>query len=443
MRDLFAALPDDPAPPMPVGYLETVLTLGRRSARRRRVLTAALSAIVVLVLAVVVVPAVPLPVQPAAPSNQPSLPDRFAGYSLLTSTVAKAPPGRAIALYGYGNGEMFNMFQSLVVGADRDTYRQVDAMEERNRPSALLAPDGTRVLLGDDRGTARDLLLVALTTGKRQSIPIGDPVGLRLLAWSPDGRYVAYSAGPLTTSDGSVNFVDPEVGRTGTLRLLDLSTGRSTEVPAIKPPQTASFAPDSRRLAVQVGPEVHIIDLDGRESGIVPIPDGRELAANVGWSPDGRLFAIVPWAAGNGPGGTNHGVFLSVAGDVNFLAVTGGGTPPPAPVQGVVQFLGWRSAASIVGATANHAGQLSLTEVQLGAGARRTLSRFDTGSTCELGTQTCQVFDLQLAAGLLPDLTVRHADHPQRGPWPAALTTAIAIAVLAAALLVSRRVRRT
>ena len=241
------------------------------------------------------------------------------------------------------------MFQPLVVGADGDTYRRVDAMEERNRPSALLAPDGTRVLLGDERGATGDLILVDLTTGKRRSIPLGDPVGVRLLAWSPDGRHVAYSAAPLTGSGefGSVNFVEAEVARTGTLRLLDLSSGRSTEVPAIKPAWTAAFAPDSRRLAVQVGQTAHLIDLDGREYGSVHISRGRELAAGVGWSPDGRFLATMPWLS-DGPfngttgGDTGHGTFLWKVGNVEFVPLTGAGTPP-APVQDVVQLLGWRS----------------------------------------------------------------------------------------------------
>jgi WD40 repeat protein len=396
----------------------------------------------------VVVPGVQRRTQLGAASQKPGLPDRFAGYSLLTSTVAKAPAGRAIALYGYGNGELFNMFQPLVVGADQDTYRRVDALEERDRPSALLAPDGTRVLLGDDRGATRDLILVDLTTGKSRSIPVGEPVGIRLLAWSPDGRYVAYSAAPLTRSDGTVNFVDHTVARTGTLRLLDLSTAQSTEVPAIKPAWTAAFAPDSRRLAVQVGREAHLIDLDGHETTRVRIPSGRELAANVGWSPDSRFLATMPWAAdgpsdGTSGGNTNHGVFLSLPLDVEFIAITASGTPPPAPVQDVVQLLGWRSADSMVVATTNDASQLSLAEVQPSNGSRRTLSRFDTGSSCELGTQNCQVFDLQLATGLLPHLTVRNAGHPQRGPWPAPLTIPVAFTIIGAGLLIWRRIRRT
>ncbi|MGR6320137.1 hypothetical protein Q2K19_25175 [Micromonospora soli] len=446
MRDLFATLPDDP-PPLPPGYLDTVLTRGRRSIRRQRIGAAALWAAVVLVLAVLVVPGVPLPVRPAGPATQPSLPDRFAGYSMLTSTVTSASPGRAIALYGYGNGETVNMFQSLVVGADGDTYRRVDAMEERNRPSALLAPDGTRVLLGDERGATADLLLVDLTTGKRRSIPLGDRVGVRLLAWSPDGRHVAYSAAPLTRSAefGTVNFVEPEVARTGTLRLLDLQTGRSTELPAIKPAWTAAFAPDSRRLAVQVGQTAHLVDADGREYGAVPIPRGRELAADVGWSSDGAFLATVPWLSdgpynGTSGGDTGHGTFLWKAGDVVFVPFPGGGTAP-APVPDVVQLLGWRSAGSVVVAAINAAGHVSLVEVQLGSNSRRTLSRFDTGTTCELGTQGCQMFDLHLATGLLTDLTVRQARRPQRGPWPALVNAVAGVVVLGAAFLLWRRIR--
>ncbi|MGW4152081.1 hypothetical protein ACWEDF_02840 [Micromonospora chersina] len=442
MRDLFATLPDDP-PPMLPGYLDTVLTRGRRAVRRHRIGAAAVWAAVVLVLAGLVVPGVALPSRPATVAAKPGLPDRFAGYSLLTSTVTAAPPGRAIALYGYGNGETVNMFQSLVVGADGDTYRRVDAMEERDRPSALLAPDGTRVLLGDDRGATGDLILVDLTTGTRRPIPVGAPVGVRLLAWSPDGRHVAYSAAPLTGTGefGTVNVVEAEVARAGTLRLLDLETGRSTEVPEIRPAWTAAFAPDSRRLAVQVGQTAQLIDLAGRVQGSVPIASGRELAAGVGWSPDGTFLATVPWLSDGPSGGdTGHATFLWKSGDIQFVPLTGAGAPPP-PVPDVTQLLGWRSAGTVLVATLDANGHASLVEVRLGAGARRTLSRFDTGRTCEWGTQSCQLFDLHLATGLLPELSVRHSGRPQRGPWPTLLTAVLGVVVLGAALLLWRRLR--
>jgi hypothetical protein len=434
MRELFAALPEDPAPPMRPGYLDTVLTLGRRSVRRRSLGAAAVWVIVALALAVVAMPFVRPPDLPGAPSSRPGLPDHFAGYSLLTRTVATAPPGRAIALYGYGNGETFNMFQSLVVGADADTYRRVDAMEDRESPSALLSPAGTQVLLGDNRGMTSDLILVDLTTGKRRSIPLGDPVGVRLLAWSPDGRYVAYGAASITNTEDQSRFVDYEVARTGTLRLLDLSTGRSAEVAALKPASAAAFAPDSRRLAVQVGQTAHVIDLDGRETGNVRVPSGRGLAANVAWSPDGRFLATVPWAA-DGPG-----VFLTEPVSVDFIALDG--STPPAPVPDVVRLLGWRSASTLVVAAVNDRTQLSLAEVPIDGGVRQTLSRFDTGSTCEFGMQNCHVVDLQLATGLLSEMAVRRAGSPQRGPWPPGVTVPTASLVLGAALVLWRRVRR-
>ena len=445
MRELFATMPDDP-PPLPPGYLDTALARGRRSVRRRRLGNTALAAVAVLLLAGLVVSGVQIPTQTAAPSTGPSLPDALAGYSTLTGTVTKAPPGRAVALYGYGNGELFNMFQSLVVGADSDTYRRVDAMEERDRPSALLAPDGTKVLLGGDRGATGDLLIVDLGTGERRSIPLGAPVGVRLLAWSPDGRYVAYSAAPLTSTGefGSVNFVEAEVARTGTLRILDVATGRSTEVPTLKPAWTAAFAPDSRRLAVQVGQQAHLIDINGREYATVDIAAGRELAAEVGWSPDGQFLATVPWLAegpfnGRSGGDTGHGTFLWKNGDLAFAPLTDNGRPTAA-IQDVVQLLGWRTPETVIVATINSAGHVAIVEVHRDTGTRRTLSRFDTGHTCELHTQTCQVFDLHLATGLLHDLTVRSAGRPQRGgPWPTLLTASAAL--LGAGLLLWRRIR--
>lgn len=437
MRELFAALPDDPAPPMPDRYVDSLLARGRRSVRRRRIGTAAAWVAVVFALAVVAMPFARPPSRPAA-AGEPVLPDRFAGYSTLTSTVGRAPAGRAIALYVYGSGEMFDMFQPLVVGADQDTYRRVDAMQERDLPSALLAPDGTGVLLGDDRGPVRDLLLVDLGTGKRRSIPIGGPVGVRLLAWSPDGRYVAYSAATLPSSDGTVDWVDAEVGRAGSLRVLDLTTGRSVRT-TLAPAGTASFAPDSGRLAVQVGQTVHLLGPDGREYGTAAVPAGRRLAAGVGWSPDGRLFATVP-AGGDGDPG--HDEFLTTPGDVTFVPVPGSRPAAPAAVGGVVKVLGWRSADSLIALTTNDAGHFFLTEVPLRGGRRATLSRFDAGSSCELGLQTCQVTDLQLATRLLPDAAVRGAGRPQRGPWPATLTTPAGVVVLGAGLLLWRRFRR-
>lgn len=446
MRELFADLPDEQAPPTPPGYLDTVLSVARRSVRRRRAVAVAAWAVVVLVLLVIAAPRVRLTAEPAAPVTRPTLPDRFAGYSTLTAPVDAAPAGRAVALYGYGNGELFDMYQPLVVGADRDTYRRVEEMQARDLPSALLAQDGTRVLLGDDRGAVTDLLLVDLITGRRQSVPIGAPVGVRLLAWSPDGRFVAYSAAALPgVPDGSSNFVESQVARAGVLRLLDLDTGHSTEVSAAAPAWMAAFASDSRRLVVQVNQEAHLLDVNGVETASVRLPEGRELVGNVGWSPDGGLLALGPMFTDGQAGGiTAHDVYIGTRRGITFVPTPGSNRAAPAQVDGV-QLLGWRSADDVLVADTDTADRLTIAEAHLADGTRRTVSRFDTDATCEFGTQPCQVFDLQLAAALIPDLTIRPAGAAQRGPWPLWFTATVTGSVLGTALLiwyVARRIRR-
>ncbi|GGM34898.1 RNA polymerase sigma factor [Dactylosporangium sucinum] len=102
------------------------------------------------------------------------------------------------------------------------------------------------------------------------------------------------------------------------------------------------------------------------------------------------------------------------------------------------RLLGWRSATTLVALTL----PMGLSSIDLGTGARERLTRFDTGSTCELGMQTCQVFDLQLATGLLADVTVRRASSPDRGPWPFALTIPVTVVLLGATFLLWRRAMR-
>jgi dipeptidyl aminopeptidase/acylaminoacyl peptidase len=329
------------------------------------------------------------------------------------------------------------MFQQLVVGADADTYRRIDSQGERGLTPPLLSPDGTRVLLANEHAVTSELLLVDLTTGRQRRIGIGSPVGTRLLAWSPDGRYVAYSAAPPGASGGADDQLASEVHRNGTLRLLDLATGESLEVPSIKGPNAAAFAPDGARVAVQVTHDVHLLDLHGIEDRVVFIDADRALVAGAGWSPDGRFLATAPWS-----GGSDDGVFITGNAEITFVPVAEGTAAPP-PVPDVARALGWRDATHLIAATAGSDGRLSLVEVDLTTAARRVLTRFDTGSNCELGMQHCEVVDLQLATALLPDLTVRHAGSPDRGPWPwIVLYPAAAVLLAGAAVLWHLRRRR-
>ncbi|MGZ5404068.1 MAG: hypothetical protein ACXWDL_05420, partial [Nocardioides sp.] len=66
-----------------------------------------------------------------------TLPDRLAGYSYLTGDVSEAPPGRVMALYQHGFGVEFMDFpQAVVLAADVDLYRRLDAAEDRSGPES-------------------------------------------------------------------------------------------------------------------------------------------------------------------------------------------------------------------------------------------------------------------------------------------------------------------
>jgi hypothetical protein len=129
--------------------------------------------------------------------GRPSLPAQFADFSRFTSRAVDRPAGRAIALYEYGSSELFVSWQTLVVGADQDTYRRLD-METDPAPPVKLSPDGRFVMyFHASRGTD-EFTLLDLTTGQtsiRHSVEWVSNVGasIDMLAWSPDGRYLAYA----------------------------------------------------------------------------------------------------------------------------------------------------------------------------------------------------------------------------------------------------------
>ncbi|MFF5229754.1 WD40 repeat domain-containing protein [Dactylosporangium sp. NPDC000521] len=436
-EQLFQSVPLD-EPPLPPQYVDTLVARGRRSVRRRRA-AAVIAVLALLAGGLGLLPLVrPVAVVPAAPGAAPSLPDHIAPYSSLTSTVSRSPGGRAVMLFEFGNGELFNQFQPLALGADRDTYRQLDAAEGRRgiRPW-LLSPDGTTAVVTDDLTAVDALTLIDLRTGRRRAVPLPAPTGAVPLAFSPDGRTLAYSAVPMPMGD-PYNDTLGESRRTGVLVLVDLTTGRHRTLGGVTPVFAASFAPDGQRIAVQTGPQVEIVDLDGTVTRTVDLPADHVLTMNAAWSPDGRLLAATGATTSGGGNGTEYYNRRIV-----FVDATGSG-PVPEPVA-AEEMLGWRSGDRIVALVAAGKGAGELRDVPLAAGLPGTLlSRFDAGQSCEFGMQTCQAYEIRMATGLLPSLVVRPAD-PDRGPWPGWFTLTTAggsLSLVVVVFLLYRRLTR-
>ncbi|MEX5720117.1 TolB family protein [Geodermatophilus maliterrae] len=421
-------------------------------------LTSITGAVLLPALAVALAPTGSAAGRPGA--GAPTVPDRVGEYSHLTAPVSSSPPGRAVALFQHGFGvEFLDVPQAVVVGADDDVVRRVDLAEDRaggetqgDPAPMLLSPDGTRIAVGDHDTPGPDLAVLDLTDGSVDVLPVSDGRGVLPLAWSPDGRRLAYLSTPGPTNPyGGV----PIAGAVG---LLDLGTGRATELPGASSVSTAAFAPDGSELAVQhsaaAGDALEVLSLDGAAPRTVALPAGHQLDGAAAWSPDGRLLAVAaadcPGMGGEGwrgcatPGGAS--------GDgIAFVDATGAGGPTPAPldrrVAGPGRVLGWSAADRVavlvpdaVGDDVYDPDQHWVTEVPLDGSAPRRISAVPT-SDGRYG-----VGRFQLATGLLDDLEVREAGAVDRGRWPLWLRLGAAAALGATAAggaaVVLRRSRR-
>lgn len=368
----------------------------------------------------------------ALPRATPTIPEVIAGDSLMTASVRSDPAGRAIALFISGNAELFFSYHAVVVGADGGAIRRVSAMNGRRRndgpfPEALIAPDGTRLLVSDG-ASAR---LVDLTTGRERSYRLGRGSSATPLAWSPDGRHVAFTPDPTGAGAGGIGMLDLKTG--GTSGVPGLAVGASG-------PTAAAFDADGTRLAVQIDEAVELIMVSGGHIATLPLPRDHQLVPYVAWSPDGALLAT-------------RSQRPESQGGIVFLSTQGRSLPPNVASNlesSPAEFGGWSAPDRIVmvSETDRHPDyrvEREVVEVSLATGKRRVISWFSGAHTCEFSSMHCKALNVRFAAGLLPTLVTRPAGPPDRGPWPVPLTMSVILTFTGAAWLafkLARHLRR-
>ena len=377
-----------------------------------------------------------------------AVPERLAGYSLLSGNVSSSAPGPVVALFQHGYGvELFDFPQAVVLGAGGDVYRRVDVAEDRagaetqgDPAPMLLSPDGTKVAVGDHDTQDPDVVVVDLLTGETTTHPL--PTGRSVLpvAWSRDGTTLAHLLSSAPTDPYTGERIAGEVG------LLDL-TDDTTDLLPDDDVTAVAFSPDGTELAVEqadtagIGARLRVVDLaSGAERDLEA--DGV-LAGPAAWSPDGRLLALTSLETSGAPVGVpDPGMPSGLA----FVDPSGQGNEVPAPLElllaGPGRVLGWTATEDVVTLLAVESNDTccgptayALSAVPLDGAEPSTLMEIDD-------LQGHGVGRFQMASATVGDLRAVAPTDVDRGPWPLPVRGGLALVVGLVAWLVARFVLR-
>jgi hypothetical protein len=386
---------------------------------------------------------------PAGVEAPATLPEVIGGYSPLTGSVSDSPPGRAIAVFRYEFEPIYAINQVIVLAADADRYRYLEQAEigtflAAERAPVLLSGDGLLVAIGSGSRPVSEVPVVDLRTGDVRRYPVDADSTVTLLAWSADGRWLAYATRPFRPM--TQGWSESTRARGGRLTLLDVTTGERHPIDALDSVAYAAFSPDGTDLAIQAGgPDgaEHRSTPPGTDLVVITVPGGEvvatvrvpaefHLASQAAWSPDGSRLALTSESSADSAWPGSPALRLRTLERDGADWRVGRDEVPSG------DFLGWRSAGRFVMATGDE-----VVSVDLGDGSRTPLARLDPATDHDV-----LVVDLQLAYGLLPDVQERLHGDIDHGPWPswlrvAALAVAFAVlGCLTLALVVVARVRR-
>lgn len=184
-------------------------------------------------------------------------------------------------------------------------------------------------------GTMHSILLVNRHGTITKTIATDDRVPMRA-ALSYDSRYLAYTVMDLDdfnshaiaafggTAKGTRGTMRPSfVQEYGTLRLLDCTTGRTSDLGQLHG-GCMGFHPSMNRLAIAETifdttwiRTVRIVDVETLSSNVIWTREFGQFNSNIAWSPDGRFLACLQW---RGP----HG-FVSRGYDASLWVITADG----------------------------------------------------------------------------------------------------------------------
>lgn len=269
------------------------------SARRRLVLPRFLVLLFIVLIALTMQPlGAAEPPRPVVTADATTfgLPDRIDA-PRWAKPLTESPPGRAAVVFGgprtefVGFGDI-SRFGSVGPSGYRMSGHWWDSDEIHLGEEILLSPDGTRVVWAEnflhvvDFATGRLRQVPLPYPGRRWALGAEGPLFSEVLAWSPDGRWVA-----IAEILGGSDFQ-----RWSGLGIIDVQTGAYRRLTSVDgeffPGHTAAFSPDGQRIAYQGGNRMSIVDINGTPGSSTTLESGALLAGKGAWTPDGSAIAI-------------------------------------------------------------------------------------------------------------------------------------------------------